>query len=366
MQTQSNTILTVSGAFTTYCIGAGFASGQETLQFFGAFGGYYPFILPVTCFFLMFLFCYGTYKTGSLSRFQDPNEAYTYYCGKYLGRAIDWFCTMSIALCTLIMFAGSGATINQYIGLPIYIGTIFMGVIATIVVCLGLEKVTRVLGCAGIIIIAIMFVVGIYNIVTSPITIMEGQENVLLYVTEGRIIQGNFMGIYEPFTAQIFLIGAYVTLGSIFNVALGSRCKTQKEIIGSAFLSAFFFTFGVFLVLSTMLLNLDYIASIKAQIPMLAAIENSLPSLAFPFSIIILIGIFTTITGYLWTVGRRFAEDKTKKQRIIVIIVALIGVTIASYIPLSQLVNTIYPIVGIAGVLILLGIIYRILTHKIY
>ena len=33
---------------------------------------------------------------------------------------------------------------------------------------------------------------------------------------------------------------------------------------------------------------------------MLAAIENSLPALALPFSIIILIGVFTTITGYLW------------------------------------------------------------------
>lgn len=364
MQTRNMTILTVAGAFTAYCIGAGFASGQETLQFFGAFGGYYPFILPITCFILMFLFCYGTYKTGSSNKFQDPNAAYTYYCGSYLGRAVDWFCTLSIALCTLIMFAGSGATINQYLGLPVYFGTIFMGVISVIVVCLGLEKVTDVLGCAGVIIIAIMFVVGIYNIVTAPVSIMEGQQHVLQYVAEGRIMQGAFMGIHEPFIAQLFLIGAYVTLGVVFNVALGGRCHSQKEILGSALLSAAFFTLGVILVLATMLLNLDYIASIKAQVPMLAAIENSLPSLALPFSIIILIGVFTTITGYLWAFGRRFAEDKTKKQRIIVIAVTLIGVTIASRIPLGQLVNAIYPVVGIAGVLLLIGIIYRMFTDK--
>lgn len=70
------------------------------------------------------------------------------------------------------MFAGSGATVNQYLGLPVYAGTIFMGVISVIIVCLGLEKVTDVLGCAGVIIIAIMFVVGIYNVTTSPVTIM--------------------------------------------------------------------------------------------------------------------------------------------------------------------------------------------------
>ena len=177
-------------------------------------------------------------------------------------------------------------------------------------------------------------------------------------------MQGAFMGIHEPFIAQLFLVGAYITLGVVFNVALGSRCHSQKEIVGSAFLSAAFFTLGVILVLATMLLNLDYIASIKAQVPMLAAIENSLPALALPFSIIILVGVFTTITGYLWAFGRRFAEDKTKKQRIIVIVVAIIGVTIASYIPLGQLVHAIYPVVGIAGVLLLIGIIYRMFTDK--
>ena len=41
-------------------------------------------------------------------------------------------------------------------------------------------------------------------------------------------------------------------------------------------------------------------AGIRAQVPMLAAIQNMLPMLALPFSIIILLGVFTTITGCLW------------------------------------------------------------------
>lgn len=364
MSTRIMTPLTVAGAFTAYCIGAGFASGQETLQFFGSFGGMYPFILPVTCFILMFLFCYGTYLTGSKMHFRNPHWAYTYYSGLKLGRLIDWFCTLSIALCTLIMFAGSGATIHQYLGLPVYVGTILMGIISVIIVCLGLEKVTDILGFAGILIIILMAFVGIYNILTAPVGIMEGQQHVLEYVAQGRIIQGSFLGIHQPFLAQLFLIGAYITLGLVFNVALGSRCQNQWDVTLSALLSAFFFTLGVVLVLTTMLLNLDYIAAIKAQVPMLAAIENSLPSLALPFSIIILIGVFTTITGYLWAFGRRFADDKTKKQRWIVIVTTLIGVTVASRIPLAQLVNAIYPVVGIAGVVLLVGIIWRTVTIK--
>ena len=39
-------VLTIGGAYTAYCIGAGFASGQETLQYYASWGGIYPFVLP--------------------------------------------------------------------------------------------------------------------------------------------------------------------------------------------------------------------------------------------------------------------------------------------------------------------------------
>lgn len=103
-------------------------------------------------------------------------------------------------------------------------------------------------------------------------------------------------------------------------------------------------------------------AGIRAQVPMLAAIQNMLPILALPFSIIILLGVFTTITGCLWAIGRRFAEDRTKKQAIIVVSVAVPGVSVASFISLSKLVNFIYPLTGAAGIVIFVGIIIKMFT----
>ena len=161
VQMALNTHFSWGGAFTAYCIGAGFASGQETLQYYGSWGGAYPFILPVLTFVLLALFCYGTYKTGYIKRFPDPDVSYNYYCGKVLGKILDIFCTLSIALSTLIMFAGSGATVNQYLGIPVWVGTLVMGVVSVVVVCLGLEKVTNVLGFVGtLIIIILMFTEG--------------------------------------------------------------------------------------------------------------------------------------------------------------------------------------------------------------
>ena len=90
---------------------------------------------------------------------------------------------------------------------------------------------------------------------------------------------------------------------------------------------------------------------------MLAAIQNMLPALALPFSVVILLGVFTTITGYLWAVGRRFAEDRTKKQAVVVVITAVLGVSVASVIPLDKLVNFIYPLIGAAGLVLFVAIL---------
>ena len=356
-------VLTIGGAYTAYCIGAGFASGQETLQYYASWGGIYPFVLPALTFVLMFVICYGTFETGYIKRFSSPNAAYGYYCGGVLGKILDIFCTIAIGLSTLIMFAGSGATVNQYLGAPVWVGTLVMGVVSVVVVCFGLEKVTNVLGFVGTLIIVILIGVGIYCFCTADSGVMQAQQNVQQYVDAGVIMRANFLGIENPILAVTSLIGAYITLGLSFNVSLGGRCGSRREVSASAVISAVLFCLGLCMVLFTIIFNMDYIAQTGAQIPMLAAIQNMLPALALPFSVVILLGVFTTITGYLWAVGRRFAEDRTKKQAVVVVITAVLGVSVSSVIPLDKLVNFIYPLIGAAGLVIFVGIVIKLVTE---
>lgn len=248
-------VLTIGGAYTAYCIGAGFASGQETLQYYASWGGIYPFVLPALTFVLMFVICYGTFKTGYINRFPSPNAAYGYYCGKVLGKILDIFCTVSIALSTLIMFAGSGATVNQYLGAPVWVGTLVMGVVSVVVVCFGLEKVTNVLGFVGTLIIVILIGVGIYCFCTADSGVMQAQQNVQQYVDAGVIMRANFLGIENPILAVASLIGAYITLGLSFNVSLGGRCGSRREVSASAVISAVLFCLGLCMVLFTIIFN---------------------------------------------------------------------------------------------------------------
>ena len=87
---------------------------------------------------------------------------------------------------------------------------------------------------------------------------------------------------------------------------------------------------------------------------MLGVVKSILPFFALPYAAIIVTGILSSVTGYLWVVGRRVGEDKSARQRIVVIIIAAIGSTVASFIPLGKLMNILYPIVGYAGTLLLI------------
>lgn len=349
----------ISGAFAAYQIGAGFASGQETMQYFGTFGGKYPYILPVFAFILIAAYCFISYRTGCLEQFKDPNEAYEHYCGKYFGKVLNIFTNLVIAMTVIVMFAGCGATIHQYLGLPVWVGSVVIGVLSAVVVLLGLEKVSNVLGFCGILIIAIMAFAGIYTITTADTGLMEAQQHVAEYVESGILLRVDVFGIENPFLTAFAFVGMGLALVMTFNVALGTSCKSKGDYWASAVISAVFFVTGVYTVLFTMLLNLDYIAETGAKVPMLAAIENAIPWLSLPYTIIVCTGIFTTIVGFLWTVGRRFAEDGTTRQRIIVVVLDVVGITVGSLIPLDRLVNLIFPIVGYAGMILFVCMVVK-------
>lgn len=349
----------IGGAYTSYNIGSAFASGAEALQFFGSWGGIYPFVILLLPF--LSIIIYGTvyFSTGKQQNFSKPADAYQYFCGKYIGLAIDIFTLVIIAGMTLVMFAGAGAAINQYFGVPTYLGAVLMGVVCALVVCLGLEKLTDVLGVAGIVIVLFVLGIGIYSIVTADVGIMEAQENVLTYVENGDILQAGLFGICNPWLSALYYTGLSVLTSCPFMVALGGQIKKGGETVACSASSALMYVGGILLVLFPLLHNMDYIAQTHAQVPLLAIIQKNLPMLSFVFVIILMVGIFTTITGYLWLLSRRFAPDCTPKSRGIVAIVTIVGVIGGSLLPFSVLVNKLYPFGGLIGLVLFVGSIAK-------
>lgn len=351
------TVVMTAGAFTAFNIGSGFASGQEVLQFFGSWGGIWPLITPLIAFVGIAICATSAYRSGSIHQFANPSDAYPFYFGKYLSRFADVFTILLIFGQTLVMFAGCGETIHQYFGIPVYIGSLLLGLAAVLVVWFGLEKVTQVLGVSGLIIIAFVVVIGVYSVITADTGIFEAERNVPDYVASGQILQTTVFGIKNPILAGCFYAGLVFFSCFLFVIGCGKDIGGTKTAAASGIASSIVFTAGVYLVCLAVLFNIDYIVETGSKIPMLSVISKNLPQLHLIFTLIIICGIYTTVVGFLWTIGRRFAPDKSAKQRIIITAVTIAGIFLGSVIPFDKMLNFVTPWEGCIGFIFIIVIL---------
>ncbi|MFQ7119072.1 MAG: hypothetical protein ACLRPW_02935, partial [Intestinibacter sp.] len=97
------------------------------------------------------------------------------------------------------------------------------------------------------------------------------------------------------------------------------------------------------------------------EIPALYLADKISPIIGILFSVVLLLGIYTTAVPLLWSVTNRFVEDDHPKFKIITIVVSILA-CIGGLLPFDKLVGTLYPYTGYMGILILLCMLYRRIT----
>lgn len=358
-------VLLTAFAFTSAGLGSGYASGQIPLQFFTTGGGWFS-ILSVWVFTLfMMLFCYITYYVGSEGQFDKPSDSLLYFSGQIGAKIFDILTLLVVGVMSISMYAGSGATIQQYTGIPQAVGAIVMGVVASIVVSLGIRKLTDVLSGIGIVLLAFIIIVGVASFANPEINLMDAANRVPVLVQEGKIIEPDLFGYRNPWITPIYYVGATIILLYPLTIQWGKdKIKCKKEALGSGIFSGLLFG-GIGAVMAyTIMLNLDYIVEHGIQVPILAAIKRLVPILEPFFALVIILAIFSTITGFLWLISRRFAEDGTIKQKIIVFALSAVGIVLGSIIPFSQFVALVMPISGITGLALFITMLVQFFRRK--
>jgi len=119
-------IITYSGAFMALLIGSGFATGQEILQFFKAYGLSGLFGVAICC--VLFAFVAVEFVNyGHRGSFKNPNDVYKEICGKILGTFYDYFSVFFLFLSFIVMVAGSEATFIEQYQATRYVGGAILG-----------------------------------------------------------------------------------------------------------------------------------------------------------------------------------------------------------------------------------------------
>ena len=100
-----------------FTIGSGFATGQEIIQYYTAYGvqGIFTVLLFAVCF---IYYNYNFAKAGAEEHFEKGNDVYKFYCGKYVGTFMDYYSTIFCYMSFFVMVGGAASTLNQQYGLP--------------------------------------------------------------------------------------------------------------------------------------------------------------------------------------------------------------------------------------------------------
>ncbi|CBT77112.1 MULTISPECIES: YkvI family membrane protein [Glutamicibacter] len=336
-------VLTYAGAIIAFLIGSGFATGQEILQYFTAYGYWGVFGTGLLVLLLMSYVAVEFFIVGQAKKFERPSRIFHYYCGKYVGTFFDYFSVLFVFLSFTVMVAGAGAVFEEHYGLSKYFGGIGLALAVGISVWFGLKSLVDVIGKIGPLIVIVAIALGLLGIMRNPAGIAEGQA--LLPSLDLTQASTNW------FMAGLSYVGFCMLWLAAFLTALGKTARNRKEAVAGGIVGSVLFSLACIVVGLGLLANITKVGG--TEIPMLVLANDISPVMAAGISVMVLAGIYTTAVPLLWTVSSRFFADKTPRFKYLTIALAVIGTIIGLVLPFSQMVNIVYVINGYVGILLL-------------
>ncbi|MCC8166594.1 MAG: hypothetical protein LIQ31_10695 [Planctomycetes bacterium] len=340
------TVINLAGAMIAYLIGSGFASGQESLQFFTAYGTWGCLGAGV-CAGLIYLFFSTTImEDGRKLQLTQSNDIFRYYCGRYLGTFYEWYTPFFLFLVFVVMISGAGAILNEYYGLHPLVGRAIMAGLSLAVVLLGLNRMIDIIGKIGPIIIIFGIIVGLANIFLSH----DG------FATADQTLAAIEVNRAAPtwYLSGIIFAAFGCILAAPFLARIGATTRSTTEARLGGGLGAVTF------IIACMVMAYGLMASIgdiyARNVPALILADKMFPAVGILFFLILFGAVFSTAVPMLWlTCNRISTDERSGKFRLSALVLTLIAF-FGGQLPFATLVNTIYPFTGYLGILLIVCI----------
>ncbi len=331
--------LTYAGCF----LGAGFVSGQEIWQFFGAFGVYGVLGLILT-FLLHFLFGVILIKLIHNTHITEMDKLVVWKNIPWLRALVGTITTFFMFSVLVIMSAGAGALINRMFSIPYSVGC---GLFCLMVALVSLKGVDGMVVALSRLVPAM--IVG--GVLIGIITVCRQG-----FMFDFTVNSSDYNGLLQNWFFSAFTYAShnlFCTIGILAPVALSIDKKTVVPGIGAGsimmLLIALCVAFGIF----------SNVSVSTTQLPMLELAYNINSVLGIVYAILLLFGMFgTSLSSIVGVVS--YVEQKSiwfkEHNRSMVIIIALIG-CICSFAGFSDLIGVVYPISGYFGFAVILAVI---------
>lgn len=162
----------IGSAFVGLIVGAGFASGQEVMQYFTSFGiwGTVGGIVAT----LLFIFLGYTFAQLGTDLQATSHKGVIYHIGgRYIGAILDVLITFFLFGVAVVMFAGSGSTFEQMFGINTMVGSIIMVTLTILTLLLNTQKIISIIASVTPYLITVIFIILIYSIFTMDLSFAQ-------------------------------------------------------------------------------------------------------------------------------------------------------------------------------------------------
>lgn len=338
-------ILKIASAFIGVIVGAGFASGQEILQYFTSFGllGILSALVSTALFAMLGMILV---RLGSHTQTTSHKEIIYDICGPILGRIIDYIIIFTLFGTGVVMLAGAGSIFNQQFGLSSIAGSLIMAVLVIVTVLLNVDKVVAVIGSITPFLILALIVIGIYSLFTMDLPFAELEPIAL--AQKSAVSNWLLSGInYASFN---------IALGAAMALVIGGAEKNEKQAAIGGLLGGL--GIGVLILISNFAVfsRIDSVAAY--DMPILKIVDDISPLLGIIMSIILFGMIFNTAVGMFYAFTTRMITMTSKKKTGIFITVT-VGLGFgASFFGFTDLVSFFYPTIGYFGLLLIAVLFY--------
>ncbi len=329
-------------AYLGAVIGAGFASGQEIMQFFVYYGsqGFTGAIIAGVLFALMGALLLYMAHNHSISSYQNM---LAHLFGPKYGSIIDFMLAVFLFLGISTMIAASGAIFSEHLYLSKYLGIILAYFL--IVLMLGAGKKGLILSYNLLVPVKLILLLGITVYAAFG---LDGNQvtyaNSIRIYHSGNWLVASILYVAYNFALAMVVLTEYQTLTS------------RRQGVGGAIWGGLLLGFLVVIYYIAMV---KYLPAVSLyEVPMLFITGQISSQIKTVYILVLWVGILTTALANAYGFSQRIARlTGTKYQTCLVI-----GMTLA--LPLSMqsfsvLVGKVYPLFGLLGIIILAALIYK-------
>lgn len=342
-------VIAIGGAFMGFVIGSSFASGQEALQYYSGHGLWGSVGVGIIALLLYVWFNVVIVEDGRNLKLDQTNKIFQFYLGKYLGTFTEWFTPIMLFLVYALMISAAGSTFAEYYGLNGDIGRILMIVASLATVLLGLKKLVKIVGFIAPFLLVGIVIISILAIVKNPQGIAQADAVV-------KTLPINTL--FKNWAVSGLLYAAYTVTGVVpYLAGIGaSTASNKKNALYGGIFGGFAFVLAVLIMNFGLLANIESVYNL--QIPSLYVADQISPLFGRIFSVMLILGIYTTAVPMMYTACNRVSDDdKSIKYKVAALVTAIVGY-FGGQLSFSTMVGIIYPISGYVGLLIFAGMFY--------